>query len=60
MNMKDEQTFQSKTQLRLLEVHSVLVKVASYLYTPVRLFLESFTGTPALREENARTLKVIK
>jgi hypothetical protein len=57
--MKDEQTFQTKTQLQLLEVHSVLVKVASYLYTPVRMVMESFGGTDAFREKG-RVLKVIK
>lgn len=51
--------FQSKTQLRMLKVHAVLVKAASYLYTPVRAVIESFGNTEALREK-ARILKVIK
>ena len=51
--------FQSKNQLRMLQAHAALVKVASYLYTPVRLFLESFDGTTPFRER-ARTLKVVK
>lgn len=51
--------FQTMTQLRMLQAHAVLVKVASYLYTPVRYVIESFGKTEALREK-ARTLKVIK
>ena len=51
--------FQSKNQLFALKVHAALCKAASYLYTPVRLFLESFDGTAPFRER-ARTLKVIK
>jgi len=51
--------FQTPNQLRMLQAHAMLVKVASYLYTPVRMLIESFGNTEALREK-ARTLKVIK
>ena len=53
------QEFQTESQIRMLKVHAALVKAANYLYTPVRLFLESFDGTTPFRER-ARTLKVIK
>jgi hypothetical protein len=55
----NEQTFQTKNQLLALKAHAVLVKVASFLYTPVRMFLESFDGTTPFREK-ARALKVVK
>jgi hypothetical protein len=55
----ERRTFQSDTQIRMLQIHQSLADLASRIYSPVRKVLESFTDTEVFVQRGAK-LRVIK